>query len=175
MLSWLKTRSDGRRKARELYGAVVAQARNAEFYQRLGVADTPEGRYELIVLHLIFVLERLGAEGASTEQARRETLEAFVADMDDSIRELGAGEMSIPRKVKKAAGGVYERAAVFRAAIADADPTVLQAWIAKFVLQGGGSDDDLAALASYVRRCSDLLSTQPASDIVAGRVAFGDI
>lgn len=72
MLNWLRTRALDRRKAEELYGAVVAQARDPAFYRALGVADSPEGRYEMIVLHLFLLLERLRADApATTARARQ--------------------------------------------------------------------------------------------------------
>ena len=48
------------RTIRALYGAVVAQARLAAFYADYGVPDSVEGRFDLIVLHLVLLLRRLG-------------------------------------------------------------------------------------------------------------------
>ena len=59
MLNWLKTRSEDRCKAKELYGAIVTGARQPAFYSGCGVEDTPEGRYEMIALHLFMVIDRL--------------------------------------------------------------------------------------------------------------------
>ena len=59
MLDFLNARTDMRRKAGEIYGAIVTQARRPAFYADLGVPDTPSGRYEMVVVHLVLVLERL--------------------------------------------------------------------------------------------------------------------
>src|SRR5271170_5160708 len=49
-----------------LYGAIVAQARLPVFYTLYGVEDTVEGRFELIVLHMVLLLRRLARkEGRS--------------------------------------------------------------------------------------------------------------
>ena len=61
MLEFLNARTDIRRKAGEIYGAIVTQARHPALYAGLGVPDTPSGRYEMVVLHLFLVMERLGA------------------------------------------------------------------------------------------------------------------
>ena len=58
MLRGLKARAEVKRKAGEIYGAIVTQARQPAFYAELGVRDTPAGRYEAVVLHLFLVLER---------------------------------------------------------------------------------------------------------------------
>ena len=92
MLSWLFSRSPGQRKASDLYGAVVALARTPALYADMGVADTPEGRYEALVLNLFLVMERLRAEGEAGVEASQALIERFVIDMDDNMREMGVGE-----------------------------------------------------------------------------------
>src|SRR5438270_6279028 len=53
------------RTIRDLYGAIVAQARSLAFYTSYGVPDTVQGRFDLIVLHLVLLLARLDREAAS--------------------------------------------------------------------------------------------------------------
>ena len=74
--------------ATELYGAVVARAREPLFYAQMGVPDTPEGRYEMVALHLVLALERLRAEGEAGIALSRETIETFIADMVGSMRDV---------------------------------------------------------------------------------------
>ena len=45
-----------------LYGTIVAQARLTCFYREYGVPDTVNGRFDLLVLHLVLVLDRLADE-----------------------------------------------------------------------------------------------------------------
>ena len=49
-----------RRRSRQdtistLYGTIVAQARLPRFYRDYGVADTIDGRFDLLVLHLAVI------------------------------------------------------------------------------------------------------------------------
>ena len=124
MLRSLRRRAEFQRKAGEIYGAIVTQSRQPAFYARLGIPDTPTGRYEMVVIHLFLVLERLRGAGASpeAEAAAQALVDAFVADMDDSLRELGAGDVGVPRRVKRAAAGFYARAKDYREAIAAGGP-----------------------------------------------------
>ena len=110
MLEWLRARSRIRRKAGELYGAVVAAARTPEYYSVFRVPDTPEGRFEMVALVLFLVLERVRhvpGEGVALAQG---AIEAFVADMDDCMREMGVGDLTVPKKVRRAAAAFYDRA-----------------------------------------------------------------
>jgi cytochrome b pre-mRNA-processing protein 3 len=172
MLNWLRSRALERRKAGQLYGAVVAQAREPVFYRALGVADRPEGRYEMIVLHLFLLLERLRADAPAANARAREVIEAFVADMDDCMRESGVGDLTVPKKVKRAAAGLYERASAYRAALAEPDPAALAASLAEHALQAAGSRPAAVALAAYVRQAATELARQSAADLLAGQVSF---
>lgn len=175
MLKWLSLWAADRRKARELYGAVVTQARQPMFFAGLGVPDTPEGRYETIVLHLFLVLERLRAEGPAGQTLSRRLIEAFVTDMDDSMREMGVGDLTVPKRVKRAAAGFYERSAEYRTALASSDPGVLEKALAARVLSSEESQADTPTadlLAAYVRSAAAALSTQDSAALLAGHVTF---
>ena len=86
--------------ARQLHEAIVAQARQPGFYAAMGVPDTLDGRFELIALHGFLVMHRLKAEPAGTGLAR-EVAEAIFSDLDASLREMGAGDLGVGRRVKK--------------------------------------------------------------------------
>ena len=170
MFTWLAKKSQPNAKARELYGAVVAQARTPAFYRTLGVADTPEGRYELIALHLVLTLDRLDADIAD-EMLQRETMEAFVADMDGAMRQMGIGDAGMSRHVKKAAGGVHARSFVYRAALAQAGDAALETALAEHVYHRR-SGPSASPLTLYVRAAVDHLAALPASDLRAGKISF---
>ena len=170
-------RAPQRRAGLSLYEAIVAQARSEPFYRDHGVPDTVNGRFEMIVLHLVLVVARLQAEGEDGQELARAMLEAFVADVDDACRRLGIGDMGVPRHVKKATAAVLERGTIYRVAMAAprsaeddalADAIGAHAW-------GEPLPDDPAgrrALADYVRRAVASLDAQPGERIVAGMVTF---
>jgi cytochrome b pre-mRNA-processing protein 3 len=170
MLQSLKERARLRRKAGEIYGAIVTQARQPAFYAKLGIPDTPVGRYEAVVVHLFLVLERLRAEGARAGILPRALIEAFVADMDDCLRELGTGDIAVGKKVRRAAAGFYERSGDYRAALAEPDPERLGHALARHLL--GHEGDTSGALARYVQVAAALLADQSCEDLLAGRIAF---
>jgi cytochrome b pre-mRNA-processing protein 3 len=171
------TRAPQRRAGLSLYEAIVAQARSEAFYRDLGVPDTVNGRFEMIVLHVVLVVARLQAEGEDGKELARATLEAFVADVDAACRRLGIGDMGVPRHVKKATAAVLQRGDAYRIAMAAlrtaendplADAVGAHAW-------GNPLPDDPAgrrALADYVRRAVASLDAQPGERIVAGTVSF---
>lgn len=172
MLAWLTGRDAPRRTAGELYGRVVAAARRPAFYADFGVPDTPEGRYELIALHLFLVLERLRREGGAGEEVSRHVLEAFVTDMDDCMREMGVGDLTVPKRVKRAAAGFYERAGDYRRGLEAGSDATLATALQGYIFNAGPVPDAGAQLQDYVRSNAAHLDAVPARDLLAGRIAF---
>lgn len=183
MLKWLIGPSDLDRKAEKLYGAVVAGARNRAFYADLGVPDTPEGRFELVVLHLFLVLERLnGGEGGEKSDAGRpltqRTIEAFVTDMDDCMREMGVGDLVVPKKVKRAAAAFYERAGAYRVALAASGNADLERAVAAAFAETGTSVSGqvaATAIASYIRSAHEDLAHLPAESVADASLTFPSV
>jgi cytochrome b pre-mRNA-processing protein 3 len=170
MLRWLKARSRSRRRAGEIYGVIVAQARMPAFYTSLGIPDTPVGRYETVVVHLFLVLEWLRSAGPEAIEPSRRVLEAFVADMDDYVRQYGSSDVATAKKVRRAAAGFYERAAEYRAGLGE--PARLDRALAEHVLANGASSPRSAALAHYMQRAEALLSKQSSAALLDGQIEF---
>lgn len=167
MLNWLKTRNEDRCKAKDLYGVIVTGARQPVFYSECGVEDTPEGRYEMIALHLFLVIERLKGAGPQADRVAQRVMEAFVTDMDDSMREMGVGDLSVGKKVKRSAAGLYERFGAYRRALAQPGQALARE-IAGFL--PGVRDGQ--AIADYVQRQSHQLARLDMETVLSGKVPF---
>jgi cytochrome b pre-mRNA-processing protein 3 len=171
MLRLVKPRSELQRKAGDLYGVVVTQARQPEFYAELGIPDTPIGRYELVVLHLFLILRRLQEAPREAGELPRMLVEAFVEDMDDSLRELGTGDLAVARKVRRAAAGLYERSQAYRQAFADGGMQELTGALSSH-LAAQCDARQLAALAAYARAAWASLASQDVAGLLEGKATF---
>jgi cytochrome b pre-mRNA-processing protein 3 len=114
--------------AATLYGAIVAQARNPIFYEELGVPDTVSGRFEMVVLHVVLVLEQL-----EDRDVGQRIFDLYCKDMDQSLRELGVGDLGVPKRMKKMAEAFYGRSAAYRSALSARDSHGLATAIARNV------------------------------------------
>jgi cytochrome b pre-mRNA-processing protein 3 len=161
--------------AHELYRHLVNQARSPIFYRDLGVPDTPEGRFEMIALHACLVLRRLRAEGVAGQAIGQELFDRMFADMDASLRELGVGDLSVGKYVKRLAGNFYARVAALDAALAGGDPAPFERLLRANVYHGAAPPDEaqLRALAGYLIAQDQRLAEQPAAALRAGEVGFG--
>jgi cytochrome b pre-mRNA-processing protein 3 len=174
MRDWLTRLAGVKRKAEEIYGMVVAAARNPSFYGPGRVADTPEGRFELIALHLFLVAERVAPVKPEGEALARHLIEAFVTDMDDCMREMGVGDLTVPKRVKRAAAVFYERSGEYRDALSgQVQPNdALSEVAARRLLNSATANAFSSAQAAYIRSCADVLARTDYNDVAAGRFAF---
>jgi cytochrome b pre-mRNA-processing protein 3 len=174
MLSWLKSSRERRQVARSLYGSSVTAARAVTFYADWGVPDTLAGRFEMIALHVALLLHRLSAVSAPERRLRVALTEAFVVDMDDSMRELTFGDLAVPREIKRATAALFDRHAAYLAALAGSSDISLSDALKVQLAYLGGAPLNSGRLADYVQRCTRALDAQPTGQILAGRVEWPD-
>jgi cytochrome b pre-mRNA-processing protein 3 len=175
MLKWLMGPSDLDRKAQKLYGAVVAAARRPAFYAGLGVPDTPEGRFELVALHLYLLMDRLCAGGEDVNPLIQRTIETFITDMDDCMREFGVGDITVAKKVKRAAAVFYDRSGTYRAALDATDDVALAAAVQSAINAPAAAPVDAETLARYIRSARKALQNAPLGTVEAADAAFPSI
>jgi cytochrome b pre-mRNA-processing protein 3 len=157
-----------------LYGTIVAQARMPRFYQDYAIADTVNGRFDLIVLHLALVLDRLATEPALRDLGQR-LFDCFWQDMDHNLREMGVGDLAVPRQMRRLGEGYYGRAQAYRAALGASDPNALGDALARNVYGGAPPDPGAPGrLAAYMREAARDLGSQDAAGLAAGRLRFPD-
>lgn len=165
-----------RERAHALYITLVDQARNPFFYERGGVPDTLDGRFELIVLHLFLVLDRLKAEPtAEHERVGQELLEVFFDDMDRSLREIGVGDMGIGRRITRMADALYGRIGAYEQAIGEAAATEDALRRNLYGTAQSVSDTAIAAMVDYLVKSRETLATQPVAQLIDGQVHFSII
>ena len=121
-----------------IYGMIVTQARDPLFYRDLGVPDTVDGRFDLIVLHLWMVLRRLRQVAGGSEHAQA-LFDRFCVDMDDNLREMGVGDLAVPKRMQAFGEAFYGRATAYDLALSEGPAALAQA-VCKNILNGRGTD-----------------------------------
>lgn len=157
-----------------LYGMIVAQARLPAFYRDYAVADTVNGRFDLLVLHLALVVERMSAEPALHEQSQA-LFDRFCRDMDHNLREIGISDLKVPQEMRRIGEAFYGRAQAYRAGLAAGGDAALAEAVARNVYGGAPADPALPArLAAYMREAVRELTAQAGADFAAGRLRWPD-
>ncbi len=182
-----------------LYGQAVATARHGWFYRDpaepatrglgvpdtrglgvpdtrgLGVPDTLDGRFDVVGLHAILLIQRLRSdpdkEGAKLAQA---VFDAMFADMDQNLRQMGVGDLSVGKKVKDMWNAFHGRAQAYEPALTACAPAALAVALQRNIWRDEAAEPTPAAarLAAHALACAAALGAQPLAALVAGQVRF---
>ena len=156
-----------------IYGMIVTQAREPLFYQGLypglGVPDTVNGRFDLLLAHLWMVLRRLRQVEGGTEAAQA-LFDHFCADMDANLREMGVGDLAVPKRMQAFGEAFYGRSAAYDLALTDSAEALAQAFC-KNVLEGRDIDN-ARRLAAYAQAAVARLDEVDDAALLAASWAF---
>jgi cytochrome b pre-mRNA-processing protein 3 len=175
MLAFLKKKNPSEQDAAPAYAAVLMQVRRPQFYAQFSVPDTFDGRFDLMLVHLFLLIDRMIAEGPAGLDFNQDLFDVTFADMDQTLRERGIGDMGMPkhmRRMMKAFNGrmhAYDIAIKGTAAMEEVLARNLFGTIENPPAHG------LAAMAAYIRDSRDALRTQSFENIKAGRAVFAPL
>lgn len=150
-----------------LYEELMRASRQPVFYAELGVSDTVEGRFEMLMLVVGLAVHRLSQEAAGREAARKLS-ELFIDDMERSMREIGYDDSGLKRRLKKVIGAFYGRTEATAAGLASDEPAALADTLARNVYAGAADPRQVACLADHVRDFAQRLADTPVEKLIAG-------
>lgn len=163
-----------REAAQHAYRRVVAHAREPIFFTRFGVPDTVDGRFELICLHAFLYLHRLKSERPHSAELSQAFFDAMFADLDRGLREMGTGDLSVGRHVKRMAQGFYGRIRAYQTGLENSDSMLREALARNLFGTVEAPAGAIAAMVYYVHGAVRQLAQQPTDDLLAGELSFPD-
>jgi cytochrome b pre-mRNA-processing protein 3 len=154
-----------------IYGMIVTQAREPLFYRDLGVPDTVNGRFDLLLLHLWLLLRRLNSlEGGASGALSQALFDQFCSDMDDNLREMGVSDLKVPKRMQAFGEAFYGRTAAYDLALTEGREALAQA-LCKNILNG----ENLAQarrLAAYAEAAMAALDGSDEAALLTGSCRF---
>jgi cytochrome b pre-mRNA-processing protein 3 len=169
-------RRERRRAVLSAFERIVERARDPFFYTELGVPDTLDGRFELLVLHAFLVLNRLRRDHAETAGFAQALFDAMFADLDRGLREMGVADLGVGRRVKAMGRGFYGRVAAYELGLADPDALIPALHRNLYgTVYPEPTEAQLTAAASYLRSQVTALAREPAASLMAGDVHFAPL
>lgn len=159
-----------RAMGRKLYAAAVAQARQPELYSVLGAPDRIDARFDLYTVHVVLILLRLKGAGEEAGDVGQALFDTYISALDHTLRELGVGDLSVAKKMRKLGEQLYGRSKALTDALeADAPAGALESVIAEaFFGDNSARDARAAGLCAYIRNARDGLARQPLRQVLDG-------
>ena len=147
-------------------------ARDPRLYHALGVPDTLDGRFDLIALHAFLLVHRLQDAAEPGPALAQAVFDAMFVDMDNNLREIGVGDLSVGKRVRAMWEAFHGRSKVYAAAIDAADRAALAATLERNVWRGNAPDGAATALADLALAQAAHLAGQPLAAFTTGQVRF---
>jgi cytochrome b pre-mRNA-processing protein 3 len=154
-----------------VYSAIVAQSRQPVFYADWLVPDTVTGRFDMISLHMALLFRRLRGETGSQKDFSQAVFDLFFQDMDRSLREMGVGDLGVPKRIQKMGNIFFGLLAALNEPMDRNDLPALEAVLSRNIFDNS-SGDHVRALAEYLMSQDRALAIKPAKNIEQGHVAF---
>jgi len=153
-----------------LYQRVVDQSRHTALYADLGAPDTVEGRFELYTLHLVLVIERLREGGEQAAETSQALFDTYVKSLDHALREMGVGDLSVGKKMRKLGEALFGRARSYETAFHALPATELLEALLIRTLYAEADGAHASRMAAYVLDQRAALAAQPLDRLLAGEV-----
>lgn len=155
-----------------LFSSIASAARDPSLYTVHGVADSVMGRYEMMALHT-WLFQHRAKDGSPALQAMaQDVVDMLFREIDSTLREIGIGDTTVPKRMKKLARMVYGRWDAYGTALNDGDRTALAEAIRRNVYSEGGDPLGAEPLADYALRSSAALQDQEEAKFLEGRIRF---
>lgn len=156
----------------DLYGSVVAQSRLPSFYRDMQIADTVTGRYDMLSLHLFLLSHMLvNTVDSRAEHLNQDIFDAFTANVDDALRQLGVGDTSVPKRKKRLVARFYGHIEALSPALDSADAELLCRDI-NIRFYDSANDRCAREMSHYVMAARDNLRETSFEDVLTGMLAW---
>lgn len=137
--------------AENLYEKIVVRARESRFYSNYGVPDSVDGRFEMVVLHAFLVLRHLKPRHGKENELGQALFDVMFEDMDLSLREMGAGDMGVGKRIKAMVRAFYGRIASYEAGLDKTDDDLAKALIRNVYGTTVSNPTQVSLLVEYFR------------------------
>ena len=154
-----------------VYSAIVAQSRQPRFYADWQVPDTVTGRFDMISLHMALLFRRLRAETGTNKNFSQAVFDLFFKDMDRSLREMGVGDLGVPKRIQKMGNVFFGLLAALSEAMDAKDLSAVENVLSRNVF-ADGHGTQVRAMAEYLLRQDALVATQSTDTITGGTIEF---
>jgi cytochrome b pre-mRNA-processing protein 3 len=173
LLGWGRRRQSG--NAEKLYAETIRLARRPEFFEKYGVADDVDGRFDALSLIVILVLRRLKSLDEGGKALSQRLFDSMFADMDLSLREMGAGDIGVSKRVRLMAEAFMGRLDAYVTAIDNNDKDAFSAALVRNLFRGNKTIDPIAnGLVDYLLDLSKEIDAIPAQALLAGKIAVAE-
>jgi cytochrome b pre-mRNA-processing protein 3 len=163
MLKLLKTPNPFEEPARRVYAVLLTRVRQPFFYETMEVPDSFTGRFDLLLAHVFLVIRRT----LDAKDFNQALFDVLFADMDQTLRERGIGDMGVPKHMKRMMKAFNGRMHAYHDAFAD-EGAFREVLRRNLYGSAEVSEAALERMSMYLKKMDAALQRQDAGGIVRG-------
>ena len=169
LFSWGQRRQS--REAEKLYSAAIEVARRPVFYEHFGVQDSVDGRFDSLSLVVILIMRRLHDCGTDGREFSQQLFDSMFADMDLSLREMGAGDIGVSKRVRVMSEAFFGRLQAYVTALDNNDRAALGAALKRNLFRDDYNADPLSnGAVDYVFALASEITNLKRDDLFLGNL-----
>ena len=149
-----------------LFAALTDRARQPHWYVEGKIPDTLDGRFAVLVTITALTLVRLEADGETGNAASVHLTERFIEVMESEHRELGLGDPTLGKTVRKLVAMLARRVELWRRADGDWSEASCES-----LYKGEVGEPALKHSAKALRELAQRLDATPLAELEEGRIA----
>lgn len=172
IFKWLKNKNARKRAARSLYQTALTQSRVAVFYGDHAVADTMDGRFDLLVFHAALMMKPLKAHGAKGRLLSQALFDVLFVEVEFALRESGVGDLGVPKHMAKMMKAFNGRIHAYNAALDSNDLGAFEVAIARNILRCESVTGFSKSMAAYGLDSYARFGRYNMDDFMDGNVSF---
>jgi cytochrome b pre-mRNA-processing protein 3 len=158
--------------AQRLYATLTAQARRPDFYVTCGVPDSIDGRFEMVALHAFLLFRRLKGHGDKAGAVAQSVYDVMFSDFDASVREMGAQDLGVGRRIKFMTEAMNGRFQAYEAGLAQGQNELELSLKRNLYGTTEPVDECLKRMAGYLKRADAELAALPIDQLMRGVLHF---
>ena len=169
LLGWGQRRQAA--DAETLYAETVRLAHNPAFFDTYGVADDVDGRFDALSLIVALVMRKLKLLDDDGKALSQQLFDSMFADMDLTLREMGAGDIGVSKRVRAMAEAFMGRLQSYVDAIDNNDKKSFSEALSRNLFRGNETIDPLAnGVVDYLFALVTEIDNLPAEQVLAGKL-----
>ncbi len=164
-----------RHASEALYNAAVSAARQPELYKKYSIPDTVDGRYDFLVLHIFILLNSLQQfDSKDAVDLGQKIFDLCFWDMDRNLREMGVGDLGVPRRIKAMMQAFNGRCHAYAEALSSEQTENLEKALYKNIyrMNTNIAETQISALGEYVQSQCAAMKYFSWTDFWSGQIAF---
>ena len=132
------------------YYKCLEASRRQEFYTEFEVADTFDGRFDMLCLVMSIYMQKLSQDTEKTKQFSQNLFDVMFKDIDSTLREMGAGDLGVGKRIKVMSESFMGRLTKYSQSLENKDATMLADTLSRNLYRNAGSVKEDSTITQFV-------------------------